>query len=43
LTPVPGQRTLGPITITFQVRSVIDLILPASAWRGLFFISASAT
>jgi len=36
LTPTPGQRIVSRITITFQVRSVIDLILPASAWRGLF-------
>jgi hypothetical protein len=36
LTPTSGQHTVDPITITFQVRSVIDLILPASARRGLF-------
>jgi hypothetical protein len=43
LTPTPGQRNVGAITITFQVRSVIDLILPASAWRGPFFISDEIT
>jgi hypothetical protein len=36
LTPPPGQRTIVPITITFQARSVIDLILPASSGAGFF-------
>jgi hypothetical protein len=36
LTPTPGQRTISADHHHFRVRSVIDLILPASAWRGLF-------